>query len=178
MFLSVWRTMMNKTLNFFCAGKFCGLTPPPVISVSSNTAIVRFLSDRANQQQGFRGNWTTDADVIPTSPSPPPNPWDNIIISKWRVSPNSQQPYISDVRRCVVISCGGCQFLNGSFCFFPAFYGINCSRIWDWILFFAIPKLWSNRPLTIPVPVLLTRQFYTFLCLFFMKWLLYLYLQF
>ncbi|KAK2918846.1 hypothetical protein Q8A73_003217 [Channa argus] len=47
--------------------RFCGFVPPP-------------QHPYANQQQGFRGYWTTDASVIPVLAPPPPNPWDDIII--------------------------------------------------------------------------------------------------
>ncbi|XP_071359853.1 ovochymase-2 [Trachinotus anak] len=62
-------------------GRFCGFAPPPTITIPYNTVVIRFLSNGANQQQGFRGYWTTDASVIPTLPPPPPKPWDNITIS-------------------------------------------------------------------------------------------------
>uniref|UniRef100_A0A3B4TUR0 Zgc:154142 n=1 Tax=Seriola dumerili TaxID=41447 RepID=A0A3B4TUR0_SERDU len=41
-------------------GRFCGFAPPSIITIPSNTAVIRFLSNGANQQQGFRGYWTTD----------------------------------------------------------------------------------------------------------------------
>ncbi|XP_034044824.1 ovochymase-2 [Thalassophryne amazonica] len=62
-------------------GRFCGFAPPPNITITGNTAIIRFVSNGANQQMGFRGYWTTDAGVIPTLPPPPANPWDNITIN-------------------------------------------------------------------------------------------------
>uniref|UniRef100_A0A3Q2CBD6 Zgc:154142 n=1 Tax=Cyprinodon variegatus TaxID=28743 RepID=A0A3Q2CBD6_CYPVA len=62
-------------------GRFCGFAPPPTITVPVNTVVIRFLSNDANQQKGFRGYWTTDASVFPTLPPPSPNPWDNITIN-------------------------------------------------------------------------------------------------
>ncbi|KAF0037285.1 hypothetical protein F2P81_010159 [Scophthalmus maximus] len=62
-------------------GEFCGFAPPSNITIPSNVVVIRFLSNGANQQQGFRGYWTTDANVIPTLPPPTSNPWDNITIS-------------------------------------------------------------------------------------------------
>ncbi|XP_056442205.1 ovochymase-2 [Gadus chalcogrammus] len=62
-------------------GRFCGFSPPPKITIDSNTAIIRFLSNGDNHQSGFRGYWTTDANVFPTLPPPPVNPWDSINIT-------------------------------------------------------------------------------------------------
>ncbi|XP_076004105.1 ovochymase-2 [Genypterus blacodes] len=62
-------------------GRFCGFAPPPRVTISGTKAIIRFLSNGANQQKGFRGYWSTDASVIPTLPPLPPNPWDNITIN-------------------------------------------------------------------------------------------------
>ncbi|XP_067441011.1 ovochymase-2 [Thunnus thynnus] len=62
-------------------GHFCGFAPPPKIAIPSNTVVIRFLSNGANQQKGFRGYWTTDANIIPTLPPPLPNLWDNITIN-------------------------------------------------------------------------------------------------
>ncbi|KAM4603345.1 ovochymase-2 [Polymixia lowei] len=62
-------------------GRFCGFAPPPKVAITGNTAVIRFLSNGANQQKGFRGYWTTDASVVPTLPPPPPNPWDDISIT-------------------------------------------------------------------------------------------------
>ncbi|XP_056264194.1 cubilin [Pseudoliparis swirei] len=62
-------------------GRFCGFAPPPVITIKSNTVVIRFLSNSDNQQKGFRGYWTTNASVIPTLPPLPANPWDNITIN-------------------------------------------------------------------------------------------------
>ncbi|XP_068445519.1 ovochymase-2 [Clinocottus analis] len=61
-------------------GRFCGFALPATITIPSNSVVIRFLSNGANQQSGFRGYWTTDTGVIPTLPPPPPNPWDNITI--------------------------------------------------------------------------------------------------
>ncbi|XP_071378637.1 cubilin [Centroberyx affinis] len=69
-------------------GRFCGFAPPPNVTIIGNTAVIRFLSNGANQQKGFRGYWTTDSSVVPTLPPPPPNPWDNITISECGPSPN------------------------------------------------------------------------------------------
>ncbi|XP_062243272.1 ovochymase-2 [Platichthys flesus] len=63
------------------SGRFCGSSPPPAMTIPGNVVAIRFLSNGANQQKGFRAYWTTDPSVIPTLPPPPPNPWDNIIIS-------------------------------------------------------------------------------------------------
>ncbi|XP_045073745.1 ovochymase-2-like, partial [Coregonus clupeaformis] len=62
-------------------GRFCGFAPPPDVTVLGNTAVVRFLSNKANVEKGFRGYWTIDPNVFPTLPPPPANPWDNITIS-------------------------------------------------------------------------------------------------
>ncbi|XP_057698672.1 ovochymase [Corythoichthys intestinalis] len=62
-------------------GRFCGFAPPPKLTVPGDMVAIRFLSNGVNRQQGFRGYWTTDANVIPTLPPPTPNPWDNITIS-------------------------------------------------------------------------------------------------
>uniref|UniRef100_A0A4W5NF98 Zgc:154142 n=1 Tax=Hucho hucho TaxID=62062 RepID=A0A4W5NF98_9TELE len=64
-------------------GHFCGFDLPPEVTVVGNTAVVRFLSNKANVEKGFRGYWTTDPNVFPTLPPPPANPWDNITISKY-----------------------------------------------------------------------------------------------
>ncbi|XP_056135753.1 ovochymase [Lampris incognitus] len=62
-------------------GQFCGFAPPPKVTITGNTAVIRFLSNGVNQQTGLRGYWTTDPSVIPTLPPPPHNPWDNITIA-------------------------------------------------------------------------------------------------
>ncbi|XP_053711283.1 tolloid-like protein 1 [Synchiropus splendidus] len=72
------------------AGRYCGFAPPPKLTIASTTVVIRFLSNQANQQMGFRGYWTTDDKVIPTLAPAPANPWDNITItagapSKWEV---------------------------------------------------------------------------------------------
>lgn len=72
-----------STLWMFSAGRFCGFAPPSNITIPGNTVVIRFLSNRANQQSGFRGYWTTDPSVIPTLPPSPPNRWDNITIGKY-----------------------------------------------------------------------------------------------
>ncbi|XP_059189819.1 ovochymase-2 [Centropristis striata] len=81
-------------------GQFCGFAPPPTITSPSNTVIIRFLSNGKDQQKGFRGYWTADADVIPTLPPPPANPWDDIAIN-WptecgnpEVEPNTATPRV------------------------------------------------------------------------------------
>uniref|UniRef100_A0A8C7IFX9 Uncharacterized protein n=1 Tax=Oncorhynchus kisutch TaxID=8019 RepID=A0A8C7IFX9_ONCKI len=63
--------------------RFCGFAPPAEVTVVGNTAVVRFLSNKANVEKGFRGYWTTDPNLFPTLPPPPGNPWDNITISKY-----------------------------------------------------------------------------------------------
>ncbi|KAL1023769.1 hypothetical protein UPYG_G00045870 [Umbra pygmaea] len=62
-------------------GRYCGFAPPPMVTVTGNTAVVRFLSNAAKVQKGFHAYWTTDPNVFPTLPPPPANPWDNITIS-------------------------------------------------------------------------------------------------
>uniref|UniRef100_A0A665XBY8 Cubilin-like n=1 Tax=Echeneis naucrates TaxID=173247 RepID=A0A665XBY8_ECHNA len=47
--------------------QFCGLAPPPIVTVPGNMVVIRFLTNGANQQQGFKGFWTTDPSVISTS---------------------------------------------------------------------------------------------------------------
>ncbi|KAL3996601.1 hypothetical protein ACER0C_009257 [Sarotherodon galilaeus] len=61
-------------------GRFCGFAPPPLINIPSNTVVIRFLSNGASQEKGFRGYWTTDTSIFPTLPPLPSNPWDNITI--------------------------------------------------------------------------------------------------
>ncbi|XP_030644095.1 ovochymase-2 [Chanos chanos] len=61
-------------------GRFCGFAPPATIIISGDTAMIRFLTNEAGQEKGFRGYWTTDPSVYPTLPPPPPNPWDDIKI--------------------------------------------------------------------------------------------------
>lgn len=80
-FLSFFGTIF-KLCPACAAGRFCGFVPPPSVTVPSNTAVIRFLSNMNNQQSGFRGYWTTDASVFPTLPPPPSYPWDNITIGK------------------------------------------------------------------------------------------------
>ncbi|XP_029008026.1 ovochymase-2 [Betta splendens] len=59
-------------------GRFCGFTAPPDLVIPSNTVIIRFLSNAANQQKGFRGNWKA---VIPSLPHLAPNQWEDITIN-------------------------------------------------------------------------------------------------
>ncbi|KAM4583584.1 LOW QUALITY PROTEIN: ovochymase-2 [Odontesthes bonariensis] len=66
-------------------GRFCGFASQPNFTIPSNTVVIRFLSNGANQEEGFRGYWTTDASVIPTLPSGLLNPWDKITIN-WPTS--------------------------------------------------------------------------------------------
>lgn len=100
----------------FFSGRFCGFGLPPVLSITGDTAIIRFMTNWDNQQSGFWGYWTTDLTVFPTLPAPPPNPWDNITICKC-----------SQSHSCPV-SHAGFHFQNeaSSDC-------INCSGIWNWI---------------------------------------------
>ncbi|MEQ2310919.1 hypothetical protein AMECASPLE_014253 [Ameca splendens] len=42
-------------------GRFCGFAPPPTLTIPSNMAIIRFLSNGSDQQKGFRSHWFTDA---------------------------------------------------------------------------------------------------------------------
>ncbi|CAL1601098.1 unnamed protein product [Knipowitschia caucasica] len=62
-------------------GRFCGFSPPKAITVTANSVLIRFVSNGVNHQSGFRGYWTTNPDIVPTIPPPPPNPWDNITIT-------------------------------------------------------------------------------------------------
>lgn len=62
-------------------GRYCGFAPPKAITVPANSLLIRFISNAANQQSGFRGYWTTNPAIIPTVPPPWPNPWDNITIT-------------------------------------------------------------------------------------------------
>ncbi|KAJ4944177.1 hypothetical protein JOQ06_012722 [Pogonophryne albipinna] len=65
-------------------GRFCGFAPPSTLAIPGGSVVIRFLSNGADHQKGFRGYWTNDAGVIPTLPPTPPNPWDNITIT-WPV---------------------------------------------------------------------------------------------
>ncbi|XP_019899333.2 ovochymase-2 isoform X2 [Esox lucius] len=62
-------------------GRFCGFAPPPAVTVAGDTAVVRFVSNKAKAEKGFRAYWTTDPNVFPTLPPAPANPWDNITVS-------------------------------------------------------------------------------------------------
>ncbi|KAJ0033684.1 hypothetical protein NQD34_000791, partial [Periophthalmus magnuspinnatus] len=62
-------------------GQYCGFAPPEAITVPANSVLIRFVSNGANQQSGFRGYWTTNPAIFPTIAPPPPNPWDNITIT-------------------------------------------------------------------------------------------------
>lgn len=79
---------MNSATECF-AGRFCGFSPPHPLTIVGNTVVIRFLSNGANHQKGFRGYWTTDPGVVPTLPPAPTKPWDNITISEWRPSPRA-----------------------------------------------------------------------------------------
>uniref|UniRef100_A0A3P8X1I7 Zgc:154142 n=1 Tax=Cynoglossus semilaevis TaxID=244447 RepID=A0A3P8X1I7_CYNSE len=63
-------------------GQFCGFAPPSNMTVPTNVVVIRFLSNGANQQQGFRGYWTTDSSIVPTLPPPSTNPWDTLTIGE------------------------------------------------------------------------------------------------
>lgn len=52
------------------------------MTVPTNVVVIRFLSNGANQQQGFRGYWTTDSSIVPTLPPPSTNPWDTLTIGE------------------------------------------------------------------------------------------------
>ncbi|XP_058497545.1 ovochymase-2 [Solea solea] len=86
--------------NMASLGRFCGFAPPSTIIIPGNKVIIRFLANKENQQQGFRGYWTTDASVIPTLPAPTPNPWDGVTISwpencgKPAVNPRTATPRV------------------------------------------------------------------------------------
>ncbi|KAM6940692.1 cubilin [Xenentodon cancila] len=80
--------------------RFCGFSPPPTFTIPSSTVVIRFLSNGANQQRGFRGYWTTNPSLIPTLPPPRLNPWDDITII-WpkqcgnpEVTPNTTTPRV------------------------------------------------------------------------------------
>lgn len=95
MLLSLYNTKLVKF--FVCSsGRFCGFAPPPLLTIPSNTVVIRFLSNGANQQQGFRGYWTTDASLIPTLPPPTPNPWDDITISECWPCPTAALSLMCD----------------------------------------------------------------------------------
>lgn len=97
--ISLLHNCKKKKINltFVCfSGRFCGFAPPPLLSIPSNTVVIRFLSNGANQQQGFRGYWTTDASVIPTLPPLTPNPWDNITISECGPCPRAALSLMCD----------------------------------------------------------------------------------
>lgn len=64
------------------SGQFCGFAPPSNMTVPTNVVVIRFLSNGANQQQGFRGYWTTDSSIVPTLPPPSTNPWDTLTIGE------------------------------------------------------------------------------------------------
>ncbi|XP_068177209.1 ovochymase-2 [Antennarius striatus] len=66
-------------------GRYCGFALPPIMNLSVNSVVIRFLSNSQNQQSGFRGFWRSDTGVIPTLPPPPSNPWDNITIN-WPIN--------------------------------------------------------------------------------------------
>lgn len=61
-------TELNVLFCFYVTGRFCGSAPPANITIPSNTAVIRFLSDTTNQNTGFRGYWTTDLSMIPSLP--------------------------------------------------------------------------------------------------------------
>ncbi|XP_076583741.1 ovochymase-2 [Chaetodon auriga] len=86
--------------NMTSQGRFCGFSPPPAVTISTNTVVIRFLSNGDNQQSGFRGYWTTDPTIFPTLPPPTPQPWDDIHID-WpqncgrpAVTPNTATPRV------------------------------------------------------------------------------------
>lgn len=60
--------------------KFCGFVPPS-LTLPYHKITIRFLTNSAGQEKGFRGYWTTDPSIFPTLPPPPPNPWHDILIS-------------------------------------------------------------------------------------------------
>uniref|UniRef100_W5KDN7 Zgc:154142 n=1 Tax=Astyanax mexicanus TaxID=7994 RepID=W5KDN7_ASTMX len=47
-------------------GQFCGNVPPS-LNITGDKAIIRFRTDATGQRKGFRGYWTTDPNVVPTS---------------------------------------------------------------------------------------------------------------
>ncbi|XP_037394313.1 ovochymase-2 isoform X2 [Pygocentrus nattereri] len=60
-------------------GQFCGFGPPK-LTVTGDRATVRFRTNKEVQGKGFRGYWTTDPNVFPTSPPLAPNSWDDLVI--------------------------------------------------------------------------------------------------
>ncbi|KAM9476723.1 ovochymase-2 isoform 2-T2 [Clarias gariepinus] len=81
-------------------GQFCGYVPPK-INISGDKATVRFLTNDAQQQKGFRGYWTTDPSVFPTLAPLPPNPWDSVKID-WPADCGSPAvPPVTSVMRVV-----------------------------------------------------------------------------
>ncbi|TDH16323.1 hypothetical protein EPR50_G00018550 [Perca flavescens] len=128
--------------NMTSLGQFCGFAPPPNITILSNTVIIRFLSNGANQQKGFRGYWTTDASVIPTLPPPPPNPWDKVTIN-WpvncgnpAVTPNTATPRVVNGEEAIPHSWPWQVSMQASPMFpIPYMHGCGGSLIYeDWIL--------------------------------------------
>ncbi|KAI7810415.1 hypothetical protein IRJ41_001318 [Triplophysa rosa] len=77
--------LLGKCVDYveiFNSNKFCGFVQPS-LSLPYNKITIRFLSNAAGQEKGFRGYWTTDPSVFPTLPPPLPNPWDDILISEY-----------------------------------------------------------------------------------------------
>ncbi|XP_044133614.1 cubilin-like [Bufo gargarizans] len=67
-------------------GHFCGTTLPPTLNTTGNTAVIKFVSNNAQNARGFYGYWTTNLTDIPNAPLTHPKPWDNVIIGvKWMV---------------------------------------------------------------------------------------------
>ncbi|KAL7877112.1 hypothetical protein SRHO_G00037550 [Serrasalmus rhombeus] len=60
-------------------GQFCGFGPPK-LTVTGDRATVRFRTNKEVQGKGFRGYWTTDPNVFPTSPPLAPNSWDDVVL--------------------------------------------------------------------------------------------------
>ncbi|XP_070846884.1 cubilin [Chaetodon trifascialis] len=87
-------------VNMISEGRFCGFAPPPSVTISTNTVVIRFRSNGDNQQSGFRGYWTTNSILFPTLPPPARPPWADTLID-WpencgrpEVTPNTGTPRV------------------------------------------------------------------------------------
>ncbi|XP_040043305.2 ovochymase-2 isoform X2 [Gasterosteus aculeatus] len=123
-------------------GRFCGFAPPASIAPLSSPVVIRFLSNGANQQKGFRGYWTTDAGVIPTLPPSPNGTWDSIPIDwpadcgKPAVTPNTRPVRVVNGEQAIPHSWPWQVSMQASPLFpIPYMHGCGGSLIHkDWIL--------------------------------------------